>query len=220
MVVDVDNRRGEFVYKITNTRRGKKLRFYSFTPFQSILPPPSNVSLIHYNASPLPPIQTITQTTTTTSAGNGDQLNIGVGVNVGGVNVGVNVNSGSSVMTTQTTTTTIGGSPGVVIVNDDVGGCFAMSGPDFNQALVLIKSKAFSDTRLTIAQQITKGNCLTAVQITQITSLFEFESVKLEYAKFAYLYCFNPENYWKVSNSFEFESSVDELNEYIESLGY
>lgn len=220
MVVDVDNQRGEVVYKIKNTKRGRKLRYFSFTPFQAILPPPSNVSVIHYNANPLPPIQTITQTTTTTTSGNGDQINIGVGVNAGGTNVGVgiNVNSGVSSTTTQTTTTTIGTPTDVVIIEDT--GCYEMSRPDFNQALASIKSKTFADSKLTLAKQVTKGNCLTSGQIATITSLFDFEDTRLEYAKFAYSYCFNPENYWKVNNSFEFELTIDELNEYIESLGH
>jgi hypothetical protein len=34
----------------------------------------------------------------------------------------------------------------------------------------------------------------------------------LEYAKFTHPFCFNPENYWKVNDVFEFESSIDELN--------
>ncbi|WP_431136992.1 DUF4476 domain-containing protein [Psychroserpens mesophilus] len=219
MVVDVDNQRGEVVYKIKDTKRGRKLRFYSFTPFQAILPPPSNVSVVHYNATPLPPIQTVTQTTTTTSSGNGDQINIGVGVNAGGTNVGVgiNVNSGMSTTTTQTTTTTVGGAPSDVVIVEETG-CFEMSRTDFNQALESIKSKTFSDSKLTLAKQITKGNCLTSAQIAQVVNLFDFEDTRLEYAKFAYTYCFNPENYWKVNNSFQFESTIDELNEYMESF--
>jgi len=222
MVVDADSQRGEFVYKIKTTKRGKKLRFFSFTPFQTMAPPPSNVSVIHYNAVPLGPIQTTTQTTTTTtSSGNGDNVNIGVGVNVDGTNVGVgiNVNSGSSTTTTtQTTTTTIGQPVDTVIIEDT--GCYAMTNSDFNQALASIKNKTFSDSRLTLAKQVTKGNCLTAAQIKQITNLFDFEDTKLEYAKFAYTFCSNPENYWKVNDAFQFETTIDELNEYIESLGH
>ena len=220
MVVDVDNRRGEFVYKIKTTKRGKRLRFFAFTPFESILPPPSHVSVIHYNAAPLGPIQTTTQTTTTTTTGGqGDNVNIGVGVSVGGnVGVGINVNTGGSTTTQTTTTTTTGGHvPGEVIVVEDTG-CYAMSQRDFSQALSSIKDKSFSDSRLTLAKQVTKGNCLTASQIKQIMTQFDFEDTKLEYAKFAYGYCFNPENYWKVNDAFGFESSIDELNEYIQSM--
>ena len=95
-----------------------------------------------------------------------------------------------------------------------------MSPSDFNQALASIKSKSFSDSKLTLAKQVTKGNCLTSAQIAQITSLFDFEDTKLEYAKFAYSFCYNPENYWKVNNAFEFESTIEELHAYIESLGF
>lgn len=222
MTVDVDNKHGEFVYKIKTTKRGKKLRFFSFTPFQDIVAPPSNVSVIHYNTEPLPPIQTITQTTTTTTTGNGDSVNIGVGVGVNSGNtnigVGININTGVSTTTTQTTTTTIEQPTETVIIEDT--GCYAMTDSDFSQAVASIKDKTFSDSKLTLAKQVTKSNCLTSAQIAQITGLFDFESGKLEYAKFAYSFCFNPENYWKVNNSFEFESSIDDLNEHIESLGH
>lgn len=220
LTVDVDGRRGEVVYKIKNTKRGKRLRYFSFTPFQAILPPPSNVSVIHYNSVPLGPIQTTTTTTTTTTGGAGDNVNIGVGVNVDGVGVGINVNAGSSTTTTTTTTTTTSGHvPTDVLVVEDTG-CYAMSPSDFSQALASIKSKSFSDSRLTMAKQVTQGNCLTANQIKQIMMQFDFEDTKLEYAKFAYGYCFNPENYWKINDAFGFESSIDELNEYIQSLGH
>ncbi|MFC5196365.1 DUF4476 domain-containing protein [Bizionia hallyeonensis] len=216
--VDVDGNRGEFVYKIKNSKKGHKLKFFSFTPFQAISPPPNNVSVVQYNAVPLPPIQFTTQTTTTTTSGGGDQLHVGVNAHGTNVGVGIHVNSGVSTTTTQTTTTTFGGTTDVVVLEE--ADCYAMYETDFNQALTAIKSKTFSDSKLTLAKQVTKGNCLTAAQIAQITNLFDFESTKLEYAKFAYSFCYNPENYWKVNNAFEFESTIDELNEYIESLGY
>lgn len=41
------------------------------------------------------------------------------------------------------------------------------------------------------------------------------ESDKLEYAKFAYNYCIDKNNYWEINDVFNFSSSVDKLNEYI-----
>ncbi|WP_370391855.1 DUF4476 domain-containing protein [uncultured Winogradskyella sp.] len=223
MVVDVDGRRGEFTYKIKETRRGKKLRFFSFTPFQAILPPPSNVTLIHYNPNPLGPIQTVTQTTTTTTTtGPGENINVDIGINSGGTNVGVgiNVNTGNTTTTTTTTTQTVSGAIVEPVILEDTGECFVMSDADFNQAMVTINNKSFEDSKLAIAKQVIKGNCVTAAQIAIIASNFTFEETKLEFAKYAYTLCFNPENYWKVNNVFEFESSIDELNEYIESFGH
>ena len=78
-----------------------------------------------------------------------------------------------------------------------------------------IDFEAFSDSRMTVAKQITKGNCLSADQVRDVTSLFDFESGKLEYAKFAYDYCYDQGNYYKVNDAFEFEMSIDELDEYI-----
>ena len=219
MVVDVDNRWGEFVYRIKDTRRGKKLRFFSFTPFQAIVPPPPNVVLMHHNTQPLPPIGTVDQTTTTTTTGPGENIN--VGVNVGGTDmgVGINVNSGNTTTTTTTTTQTISGHPGgQVVVADD--GCYAMAQRDFAQALASIQNKTFDDSKLTLARQIAKNNCLTAAQITQIMQQLTYEEDKLDFAKFAYPLSFDPENYWKVNSAREFESTIEELDEYIVSFGF
>ena len=68
---------------------------------------------------------------------------------------------------------------------------------------------------MTLAKQITKSNCLTAEQVKQLTMLFDFESGKLEYAKFAYAYCYDLGNYYKVNDAFDFESSIKELDEHI-----
>lgn len=41
--------------------------------------------------------------------------------------------------------------------------------------------------------------------------------VAVYFAKFAYEYCFDQDNYFQVNNAFEFEMTIDELNEYLES---
>ena len=90
-----------------------------------------------------------------------------------------------------------------------------MGSGDFESAKKSIESKSFSDSRMTVAKQITKGNCLSAEQVRDVTSLFDFESGKLEYAKFAYDYCYDQGNYYKVNDAFEFEMSIDELDEHL-----
>lgn len=220
MAVDVDGNTGDLVYKIKRKGNGKLvLRFFSFAPYQQNVVVPDNVTVIQYNTVPMPAIvsTTTTQTTTTTNGGVGD--NVSVGVNVGGVSVGMDVNindtmSGSTTTTsTTTTTTTTGVIPNeVVVVEED---CYAMRPSDFRSALASIESKTFSDSKLTLAKQIVKRNCLTSDQIRAITTLFDFESTRLEFAKYAFPFCYNPENYWKVNDAFEFESSIEELDEYI-----
>jgi hypothetical protein len=55
-------------------------------------------------------------------------------------------------------------------------------------------------------------------QLSLILNEFDYESTKLEIAKYAYLYVYDPEKYYLINNVFEFSSSVDELNKYIEKI--
>jgi hypothetical protein len=78
-----------------------------------------------------------------------------------------------------------------------------------------ISSRTFEDSKLTIAKQVAGANCLLCSQVREIMTLFTFESTKLEFAKFAYSHTLDPGNYFKLNDAFEFESSIDELNQYI-----
>jgi hypothetical protein len=85
----------------------------------------------------------------------------------------------------------------------------------FESAKASIKSKSFSDSKMTLAKQMTGTNCLSAAQIKEITTLFDFETDRLEYAKFAHSRCTDPQNYFLVNDAFQFESTIDELNKSI-----
>ena len=54
-------------------------------------------------------------------------------------------------------------------------------------------------------------------QIIQIANLFSFEDNRLEFAKYAYDFCIEPRNYFKVNGIFSFSSNADELSEYVQS---
>lgn len=92
------------------------------------------------------------------------------------------------------------------------------SDADFADAKHTIEKADFEETKLTIAKQIVASELMTARQLAEIASLFDFEHTKLEFLKFAYPYCFDQNKYYMVNNVFEFSSSVDELNEYINKL--
>ena len=90
-----------------------------------------------------------------------------------------------------------------------------MGSQSFSEALESISSKTFASSKLTIAKQIVGANCLKCRQVKEIMKLFTFESDRLEFAKFAYKYTWDVRNYFMLNDAFEFESSVDELNTYI-----
>jgi hypothetical protein len=191
-------------------------------------------------------IEETTTTTTTTAkpakttpaATTGEKVN--VNMNVGGVNMGINMNvegmdmeveeSSSTTVTTTTTTKTSPAQPTkpapapapaprqeVVVVEKTIGCGKAMDAASFNTAKSSISSKGFDETRLTVAKQVAKSNCLSTSQIKEIMGIFGFEETKLDFAKYAYDYCTDQGNYYLINDAFSFESTIDELNQYIES---
>lgn len=95
-------------------------------------------------------------------------------------------------------------------------GCM-MSATAFEKAKKSIAGKTFEDSKMTMAKQITKSHCLTATQIKEVMELLEYESTRVEYAQFAYPKCQNKNEYYIVNDAFEYESSIDELNEFIDA---
>lgn len=179
-------------------------------------------------------VQVVETTTTTTgkpATTTGEKVTMGI--NIGGVNMGVNIdvqdtgleieeNTSTTVTKTTTTrsttsTTTTAPKEDVIIVQSTGGCSTAMSSANFNSAKSNIASKGFDDTKLSTAKSIVKTNCMSAAQIKTICEEFGFDESRLEFAKYAYDYCTDKNNYFVVNEAFSFSSSTDELNEYIES---
>lgn len=223
MLTDADGNFADVTYKIKRDKNNKtkmKMNYFSSIPVQPNFVPASNVHVIHYGQPR--PVGGVTQTTTTTTTQVGG-TNVGVGVNVGGINMGVTINDsmgGEVVTQTQTTTTTHSNSSLGQHYNEPVRGCgghSCMSPRDFNAAMSTIKGQTFEDTRLKTAKQVIMANCLNVDQIIQIANTFTFEDNKLEFAKFAYDYCIEPRNYFKLNGIFTFSSNVDELSDYVQN---
>ncbi|NLB86469.1 MAG: DUF4476 domain-containing protein [Bacteroidales bacterium] len=129
--------------------------------------------------------------------------------------------------TTTTTTTTTSGTTivpaqeeaQVVIVEETtIVRCpSATSNADFNDILNNIKSINFEETKLSTAKQICKSECFSADQIIEINDVFNFEDSRLEFAKYAYDYVYDASKYYKVNSSFKFSSSIDDLNEFLQT---
>lgn len=168
--------------------------------------------------------------------------NVGMNINVDGMNMGINMNvpnaeiqtSGTTTTTTRTTTSSSSSNsnvpahttrpsepspnqPSNATISGN-GNCIrSMDAASFNKAKQTIESKGFDETRLSTAKQVAKANCLTTDQIQEIMTIFGFEESRLEFAKYAYDFCFDKNNYYNVSQGFSFDSSTEELNEYIET---
>jgi hypothetical protein len=92
---------------------------------------------------------------------------------------------------------------------------YPMADSEFANAKETISSKSFEDSKLSIAKQITRANCLSSLQVKQVMELFAYEETRLEYAKFAYKFTHDKRNYYMVNDAFQFEMTIDELDEFI-----
>ncbi len=226
----------QYTYMIKQKGNGKYvLRSSSWSFFDGTAP-------IVADGTPPPPAPsnettytTVQQTTTTTSAAPGG-INMNVGANgmsitdPNGANINMNVNmdpnmGGTTTSTTTTTTTTSSSSSGGYVAPPSNippppanGGCtYAMSRGDFETAKASINNQSFAEEKMKVAKQIVKAKCINSRQVKEIMGLFSFEENKLDFAKFAYDYTMDKDNYYTINDAFNFSSSVDDLNHYLEN---
>lgn len=219
-------------YRLVLNKKGKYvLRFFNSVPLAQAPAPPPAQQIVEFSTTPAAPPTTVVQTTTTTTTGDspiGENVNVNMGIN--GVNVNMNINTGNQAYSTQTTTTTTTTTTDAEVdteyaetyvlpgYNGAYGCPWPMSDADFEDAKRSIASKDFSDSKLKMSKQIIDSNCLLSSQVMQLMQLFDFEDDKLELAKYAYGHTLDYGNYYKVNNAFEYESSIDELDEHIGSF--
>jgi hypothetical protein len=224
-----------------NNKNEYVMRWMNEVPIEQALPPATGQQVVVYTTQPPAP-STVTQTTTTYTETTGEpQGSVSMGISINDPELGVNMNinvggaipSGSQAVTTQTTTTTYstttnasGGyyqepvppqqqayvMPGY---NGPVGCPYPMHPSEFQEVKRSVESKSFDDTRLRIAKQVIASNCLLSAQVKEIMLLFTFEDTRLDLAKYAYGYTYDIGNYYKLNDAFTFESTIEELDEYI-----
>ena len=130
-----------------------------------------------------------------------------------------NIDVNETVTTTVTTTTTtinetpIAAAP-VVAAPVSSGGCVNPV-QDMGSIMAAIDDESFDEGKIIVAKQATSKKCLTVDQIKQIMDEFSFSKNKLNFAKYAYKRCYNPDDYYQVNGAFDFSSDKEEMNEFI-----
>ncbi len=223
-----------------NNKNEYVLRPMSMVPIAEAPPTTTGTTVITYNpnAAPYTGETIITEQTTTTTTGAPAGTGVSMGINVGdaGGNFSMNVSglegtstTNSQHSTTVTTTTTTSSTtappppaPAPVVYLPGYGGPVGCPVPmernDFQSMKGSITSKSFEDSKLTLAKQVINSNCLLSGQVKEIMQLFTYEESKLDFAKYAYGRTYDIGNYYKVNDAFTFESSIDELNAYINAF--
>ena len=91
----------------------------------------------------------------------------------------------------------------------------AMDARSFEMLKGALSRENFEKTRLEIAKQSIDRNNFSTMQVREMVLLFAFENNKLDLAKYAYSHTVDKNNYFQLYNVFSFNSSKDELAEYI-----
>jgi hypothetical protein len=164
----------------------------------------------------------------------GEEINMNMDMRIGETGVKTQTQNVTTTVTTTTTSTTDTKpkqtQPDPVVTtpaqpthyvmpgyNGKIGCPWPMQEGDFSSAKNSVSKQSFEDTRLTVAKQILESNCMTCEQIKGMMGVFSFEDSRLEFAKFAYNYVYDPGNYYKLNDAFSFSSSIDELNTFLKS---
>jgi len=92
---------------------------------------------------------------------------------------------------------------------------YGMNEYDFDQLKNTIDRLSFESSRMQVAKQAISANQITSRQVAELMNLMTFESSKLDLAKFAYHNTVDKQNYFILNDTFTFESSISELNDYI-----
>ena len=225
-----------------NNKNEWVIRYMNEVPVaQAPAPAPERVVIV-YSATPPPPPPAptaivVSQTTSTTTTNSAPVGGVGVGISVHdneeGVDVNMNVGGMTGSSSTTTTSTTMTSTvvatsvPPAPVMHEEppaykmpgysgpIGCPWPMSPEEFYQVKGSIESKSFDDSKLIIAKQVIGANCLLCSQVKEIMLLFSFEDTRLELAKYAYGYTYDLGNYYRLNDAFTFESTIEELNQYI-----
>lgn len=105
--------------------------------------------------------------------------------------------------------------------NDNSWGAYngQMSEGRFKQLIDQIKKASFETSKESVAKQALKTNNITCSQLVRILNEFSFESTKLQFAKDAYKNVVDKNNYYLINDVFVFQSSKDDLLEFLEHVG-
>ncbi len=92
---------------------------------------------------------------------------------------------------------------------------YGMSDYEFNQLKNIIGNLSFESSRLQVAKQALSVNTVTSYQVAELVRMMSFESSKLDLAKFAFHKTVDKQNYFILNDTFSFESSIMDLNDFI-----
>ncbi len=102
--------------------------------------------------------------------------------------------------------------------NTDGKGCSnPMEESAFIASLVSVSAPPFDPPKLSAAKKLATEHCLTSTQVKEVIYVFDNESTRLTFAKFAYDHTWDIQNYSDVADALHSSKSKKDLEDYINS---
>lgn len=97
-----------------------------------------------------------------------------------------------------------------------INGCASpISDASFKAMIANIEKLDFESEKIDLAKKEISTQCLSAEQLKGLVLCFDFETTKLDLAKYAYQYIYDAANFNALYDTFEFATSVAELKAHI-----
>lgn len=130
---------------------------------------------------------------------------------------GVQQPTGGQIETTSTSVTEPDNTLATTTTNPSNGCIIVMGSTSFAAAKNSIMEEPTDNLKLATAKQITKNNCISSAQLTEVMNVFTNDVSRLDFAKYAYDHITDKNNYSTVSTALSSELSKMQLTEFIES---
>ncbi|SNC77095.1 protein of unknown function [Hymenobacter gelipurpurascens] len=92
-----------------------------------------------------------------------------------------------------------------------------MSPQDVSRLLQSVQRQSFDDNKLPILREALGAASLESDDLTRILSTLTFDRNRVELAKYAYPRIVDPQNFYRVYEAFDFQSNVQELQQYVQA---
>jgi len=83
-----------------------------------------------------------------------------------------------------------------------------------------IGRQTFDSDKLRVANQVLRGHFMSSMQVRDMAKLFTFESYRVDFVKAAYPKVVDQQNFYVVNEVFTFSSSIAEVVNYTNSVGF
>ncbi|MFC5272156.1 DUF4476 domain-containing protein [Adhaeribacter terreus] len=90
-----------------------------------------------------------------------------------------------------------------------------MNSYDVNTLVESIRRKSFDNAKADIAKQALTSQLILAEDAKKVMEQFSFESNRLDFAKFVYDKVYDQQNFYRVYDAFEFDSSITEMQRWL-----